>query len=96
MVTAKNGQEAFDLFITDQFDLVFLDVGMPIMDGYSATRKIRQWEKDNNKKPTVIIACTANAFATDIERSLEAGCDDHLAKPFSKEKLIEIISKYAV
>lgn len=93
--TAKNGQEAFEMCKKDKFDLVFLDVGMPIMDGYTATNQIRLWEKEYNKERTMIIACTANAFETDVQRSLEAGCDGHLAKPFSKEKLFEVIAEYS-
>lgn len=93
--TSRNGQEAFEMCKKDKFDLVFLDVGMPIMDGYTATNQIRLWEKEHNKERTTIIACTANAFETDTQKSLKAGCDGHLAKPFSKEKLLEIIAEYS-
>lgn len=93
---AKNGQEAFELFKKDSFDLVFLDVGMPIWDGYHSTIEIRRWEVENQIKPSVIIACTANAFESDIQESHKAGCNDHLIKPFTKEKLLEMINHYTI
>lgn len=93
--TVKNGQEAFDMIKKEKFDIVFMDVGMATMDGYTATKKIRRWEEEYKKERTIIIACTANAFENDIKESQEAGCDDHLAKPFPREKLLEMLAKYS-
>jgi CheY-like chemotaxis protein len=95
LVTAENGQEAVDKFKKEQFDLVLMDVQMPILDGYSATREIREWEKNNRKQKCKIVAFTAHAFVDDILAAQQAGCDDHLIKPLRKEKLYALIDKYS-
>ena len=88
VVEAENGAEALDRFKSDTFDLVLMDVQMPIMDGYAATRAIRAWERQVARPRTPVIALTANAVKHDMERSLEAGCDDHLTKPIKKQILL--------
>ena len=88
VVEAENGAEALDRFKSDTFDLVLMDVQMPIMDGYAATRAIRAWERQVARPRTPVIALTANAVKQDMERSLEAGCDDHLTKPIKKQILL--------
>lgn len=94
IIQAENGEDALNKVFTKQIDLILMDIQMPIMDGYEATRKIRQWEADHNKKPTPIIAVSANAMSEDVQRSLSAGCSEHVTKPIKKLALIEIIQKY--
>lgn len=93
---ATNGQEALDIFRNSEighFDVILMDVMMPVMDGLTATREIRRLiRSDAGTIP--IIAMTANAFQEDRKRVLEAGMNEHLAKPLESEKLIETIGKY--
>lgn len=91
---AINGQEAYNLFEKKRYDLIFMDIQMPIMDGYTATRMIRSLEKQTSRKRTTIIALTAHAYEEDIRACLEAGCDDHIAKPFKKKTLMQCLSTY--
>ncbi|NGZ28587.1 MAG: response regulator [Magnetococcales bacterium] len=89
----ENGQKALEKFQKDSFDLVLMDMQMPVMDGFQATRAIRQWESQNRKKPTPIIALTAYAMKEDRQRCLEAGCDIYLAKPVRKQALMDAIGR---
>ena len=91
---AENGREALDLFVAGRFDLVFMDVQMPVMDGYQATNAIRQWEKENKALKTPIIALTAHAFKKDAEKSFAAGCDAHLSKPLKKQTLLKTVAAF--
>jgi CheY-like chemotaxis protein len=78
ILEASNGQEALDLVKEGAPDLVFMDLKMPVMDGWEATRQIRKLD-GGDKIP--IIALTAQAMAGDEQKALAAGCDDYLAKP---------------
>jgi len=91
---AENGQIAVDKFISGKYDLVLMDVEMPVMDGLTATKKIREWEKKNSSKPTPVLALTAHALQEHKEKSKEAGCDGHVTKPIKKAVLFEAIEKY--
>jgi two-component system sensor histidine kinase/response regulator len=102
--SAENGKEAFEFFkeasagprgdlSKGRFDIVLMDVQMPIWDGYAATRAIRAWEKENGLSRTPIYALSANALKEDEARSLEAGCDGHLTKPIHKATLVSLLSK---
>ena len=94
---AENGQEALDKVTEnpDKYDIIFMDVQMPKMDGLEATRRIRALSTVNERvNPLPIIATTANVFKSDIEECLAAGMDDHLGKPLDIEKVIEILRKY--
>ncbi len=85
---AKNGLEAIELVEKGGIDLVLMDVKMPEMDGLEATAKIKA------KYPDLpIVALTANAFESDRQLALEAGCNDFLSKPVSGEKCLETIEK---
>ena len=95
MTTAENGAEALEKYKNAPYDLVLMDMQMPIMDGYTAAGKIRIWEKEMERTPTPIIALTAHDSHQDIQKVLDAGCDRHLAKPVSKSLLIEVIKQYA-
>ena len=92
---AENGVQAVERFQSGKYDLVLMDVQMPIMDGFTATRKIRAWEKEHARTPTPILALTAHALHDVATQILEAGCDLHLTKPISKSRLLDIIGLFA-
>ncbi|HEY3168026.1 MAG TPA: ATP-binding protein, partial [Candidatus Binatia bacterium] len=92
---AENGEIAVKKFTAGNFDLVFMDMQMPVMDGYSATQAIRRWEKEQGREPTPIVALTAYALHEEAEKSFAAGCTAHVTKPIRKAKFIETISQYA-
>lgn len=92
---AANGKEALTLIQSHKYDIVFMDCHMPEMDGYQATREIRERERSiGNKRHLPVIAITADAMKGNEQRCLEAGMDDFLTKPLKKEKLESIISKW--
>jgi PAS domain S-box-containing protein len=93
-VLVSNGQEAIDMYKKRKFDLILMDINMPIVDGIYATKTIREIENDYYKIP--IIALTANSIAGDKEKYLLSGMDDYLSKPIDFDKLINIIKKYLV
>lgn len=92
---AENGQIAVEMFQQADYDLVFMDVQMPVMDGHQATRTIRAWETEHARKPTPIIALTAHAIKEEIDKCMEAGCDTHLSKPVKKATVLDTIKSYA-
>ncbi|MCP4691251.1 MAG: response regulator, partial [Desulfobacterales bacterium] len=92
---AENGEVAVKKFKTGEYDLVLMDVEMPVMDGYSATEAIREWEKENAREPTPIVALTAHALKEHEQHSIEAGCNGHVTKPIKKAKLLDTIHAYA-
>ncbi len=85
---ALNGKEALDKFGTTNYDLILMDIQMPVMDGFLATKKIREIETSSNSY-TPIIAITANAMAGDREACLAVGMDDYISKPFQVDVLLE-------
>ena len=89
---AKNGDEAITIFKVKKFDMVFMDVSMPVMDGITATRLIRKHEVDNALERTPIICLTAHSMIGDKEKFLEVGMDDYVSKPVQKHQLLKIIS----
>ena len=91
---AENGAIAVKKFQQGAYDLVLMDIQMPVMDGYQATEAIRQWEKEQQRVPTPILSLTANAFQEDVEKSLAAGCTAHLTKPIKRKALLEAIAEY--
>lgn len=91
--SADNGQKAINLYQTNHFDLILMDCQMPVMGGLEATEKIRELEKECDRR-TPIIALTANAFKEDREACAAAGMDDFLSKPFKKIQLIEMIEPW--
>ncbi len=92
--TAANGQLAVEMFLRGSYDLVLMDIQMPVMDGYAATKAIRAWEREQGRPPVPILALTANALQSEVQRSLEAGCTAHLTKPIRKARLMEAIQLY--
>jgi len=93
--SAENGAIAVSMYsdAPEKYDIIFMDVQMPEMDGYDATRRIRELDKPS-AKTVPIVAMTANVFREDIERCLEAGMNDHLGKPLEINIVMEIIKKY--
>lgn len=88
---AKNGKQGLELFKSKTYDLVLMDIRMPVMDGYTASKAMRQWEQERGAPRTPIIAMTAQAFKEDRQRSLDAGCDLHLPKPIRRQELLDIV-----
>jgi CheY-like chemotaxis protein/HPt (histidine-containing phosphotransfer) domain-containing protein len=91
---AENGLIAVDKCKSKRYDIVLMDMQMPEMDGYTATREIRKYEKEMGLRPTPIIALTAHALKENMQKSLDAGCDDHLTKPIKKKVLLASIQKF--
>ncbi len=90
IIHARNGAEAVDMFKNNPLvDIVLMDIKMPIMDGYEATREIRRLNVD-----IPVIALTAFALDGDREKALNAGCTDYLTKPVSKDILLSVIGSY--
>jgi len=88
---AENGEIAVSKFISGKFDLVLMDMQMPVLDGYGAVRKIREWERANGLRHTPIAALTASALEEDVQNTIEAGCTSHLSKPIKKSRLLQAI-----
>jgi PAS domain S-box-containing protein len=94
---AGNGREAVAAVRAQRFDAVLMDVQMPVLDGYAASRQIRQWEGGagaENTAPVPIIAMTAHAMAGDRDKSLAAGMNDHIAKPVDPDQLFRILTRW--
>jgi PAS domain S-box-containing protein len=92
---AENGQAALERFQGGHYDLVLMDMHMPIMDGYTATRHIREWERRHEQQPIPIVALTAFGMKEEEQKSLNAGCTAHLVKPIRKATLLAAIAHYA-
>ena len=93
LVEVENGHEAFEAVTNSHFDLVLMDMQMPVMDGLTATRRIREHEKANGLPRIALIMLTANAMPEHVSASLEAGADAHLAKPFNVSQMLELTYK---
>ncbi len=94
-ILAKNGQEALDRLALETFDLVFMDVQMPVLDGLAATRAIRQAEAAADpRRHTFIVAMTANALSGDREQCLAAGMDDYVSKPLTPEMVNGVLARF--
>ena len=92
---ASDGKEALKIFASNQpgtFDIIFMDIMMPKMNGYEATKAIRALQNRPDARTIPIIAMTANAFAEDVQASLDAGMNDHLSKPIVMEEVIKAIA----
>jgi CheY-like chemotaxis protein len=94
---ANNGLEAVERFSETKFDIILMDIMMPVMDGLEASVKIREVEEINNtEKRTPIIALTANTMDNDRDKCISYGMDDFMAKPFDIEKLKLIFSELEI
>lgn len=87
VVVVGDGQEALDTWEQGDFDLILMDCQMPVMDGYTAARSLRERERQSGRAPTAVIALTANSYPEDRQRCLAAGMNGFLCKPFSEEQL---------
>jgi osomolarity two-component system sensor histidine kinase NIK1 len=97
VIIANNGVEAIEKFRENKFDVILMDIMMPVMDGLEATIKIREEEKLNNvEKRTPIVALTANTMDNDRDKCISYGMDDFLSKPFDIEKLKIIFSELSI
>jgi len=93
--TVVNGQEAVDAYgKEDNFDLVFMDIDMPVMDGITATRMIKEIDKREGREHTPVIALTAHGLSGDKERIIDAGLDDYFPKPLDRAKLELVLNQY--
>ena len=92
---AENGADAVARVKAGDLDLVLMDMQMPVMDGYEATRRIRAWERENGHAPVPILALTAQAMKDESERTRDAGCSGHLTKPITKHELLHAIFEHA-
>ena len=95
MTKTWDGQEAVELFRNSEpgeFDVILMDIMMPVMNGYEATKMIRSLDREDAKK-IPIIAMTANAFTEDRIKAKEAGMDEHIAKPIDVKLLVKVISR---
>ncbi|WP_051295136.1 response regulator [Maridesulfovibrio bastinii] len=91
---ANDGKEAVDKFLMGKYDLVLMDIEMPVTDGYQATEQIRKYEAENGKERTPIIAVTAHVMAENREKAYKSGCDLFLTKPVKKADLISTIQDF--
>jgi len=96
VILAYNGKEAVDLYREQEagyFDIVFMDIQMPVMDGYTAAKEIRSsGRKDSEKIP--IVAMTANAFSEDVQKAIHTGMNDHVAKPIDIRLFVKVLTKW--
>ena len=96
ITAARDGRQAVDAFAASepgQFEVILMDIMMPVMDGYEATKAIRAMGR-SDAKTVPIFAMTANAFVEDIEHCLAAGMNEHIAKPIDLEQMVRVIAKY--
>jgi CheY-like chemotaxis protein len=91
---AGNGREALIALAGNRFDLILMDCQMPEMDGFEATRAIRQREEQSAARRVPIVALTANALEGDREQCISVGMDDYLTKPFKQEQLREVLDRW--
>nr|CRH05301.1 Putative Two-component hybrid sensor and regulator [Candidatus Magnetococcus massalia] len=96
LTIAYDGREAVEAFQQGQFHLVLMDVQMPNMDGYAATRAIRNWERQQGRAATPVYALSAHAFSEAHIHSAEAGCNGHLTKPIKKQDLLAFFDELAL
>ncbi len=92
---ADNGMESLAAIKKNQYDLVFMDCQMPVMDGYEATKNIRRIEQEHGLERVPIIALTAHALKGDRERCMAVGMDDYITKPFNEKQLANILFRWA-
>jgi PAS domain S-box-containing protein len=91
---AVNGVDALAKFNAGNYALILMDVQMPIMDGHTATRYIREWESDNHQPAVPILALTAHALESEVVKSMEAGCTAHLTKPIQRQTFLSVLAQY--
>ncbi len=93
---AGNGAEAVELGATGTFDLLFMDIRMPVMDGYAATKRIRELETGKDRRRMPIVVLSAEDLRAQRRQGALAGCSGHLSKPIRKQELLEAIRVYSM
>ena len=94
-IIVPNGERALQSVQRNQYDILLMDCQMPVMDGYAATKAVREWEQENGAgRRLPIVALTANALVGDAEQCMAAGMDDHLAKPYTRPQLAEKLARW--
>ncbi len=93
---ADNGAIAVEKVKSNRYNLILMDIKMPMMDGYEAMRRIRQWEETRGLARTPIIAFTASSFEEDVQAAIDNGADLHVAKPVKKDALAAAIKSLAL
>ncbi len=94
VIEASDGAEALQALSQHPIDLVLMDCNMPVMDGYAATQEVRRIERQQGRSRVPVLALTADAFDDDIARARQAGMDGHLAKPYTRDQLQELVSAW--
>jgi PAS domain S-box-containing protein len=90
---AVDGEQAFGMIRKQRFDIIFMDMEMPVMDGETAVRLVREWEATHKRERAHIVAMTAHSFAEVRERIQSAGCTSYLSKPLRKQELLDVVQK---
>ncbi len=90
-----NGRDCLERFKAMSYDIVFTDIDMPVMDGYKTADAIRQWERERHRPPVPIVALTGHALKGKAQESLDAGCTEHMTKPFKKADLLDALRRHA-
>ena len=88
---AENGQQGVEAFSNDNYEVILMDCGMPVMDGFDATREIRKREKELDKNPVMIVALTAHAFDEVKDKCDKAGMDKFITKPLQLKTIQELL-----
>jgi CheY-like chemotaxis protein len=91
VVSVWSGEEALEKLAVDRYEVVLMDCQMPKLDGYATTSRFREWEKENQRARTPIVALTANALSGDAEKCFAAGMDRYLSKPFTSDQLYRVL-----
>jgi len=91
---AENGLIGFEMYCKKRYDIVLMDIQMPVMDGVESTLKIRKWEQQKWLKPVPVVAVTAYALENDVERYLGAGINAYLRKPYQPKDLVELVQQF--
>ena len=91
VVSAWSGEEALEKLASDRYDVILMDCQMPKLDGYATTSRFREWEKEQQRARTPIVALTANALSGDAEKCFAAGMDRYLSKPFTSDQLYQVL-----
>lgn len=93
LVAVDDGKKALSEAMKNDYDVILMDIQMPIMDGFVATKKIREWENQNGKKNVTILALSGFSSSEVEQQALNAGCTGYLVKPVAKKILIETLQK---
>ena len=94
VTVSANGRDGIDTFKKSPFDLVLMDLQMPELSGYEATRAIRFWERQNDRRPTPIAALTASSSSAALSEVYDSGCTHYLPKPITRNILLQTVCQY--